>query len=165
MKIFIALISFLLCCSLIMTKECPAACPDNLSPVCGEAEVKGKTKSCKFTNDCELGRNGCKSNISKQSEFLNLLNLFLSPSVLIFVILFYNINYHTIFYLEWRKTACKATTASCQPNLQRRSQPLLTSAGNFPKFKKNKYKFRVNFFPSCKRIINKYIINVMRSLK
>lgn len=48
-----------------MAKECPKICPDYLAPICGEAKVNGKTKICKFNNDCEMELNGCKGKISK----------------------------------------------------------------------------------------------------
>lgn len=66
MKFFVALISFLLCCSHIMA-ECPSVCPALYSPVCGQAQINGKTVQCQFSNSCAMGVSACKRQISKST--------------------------------------------------------------------------------------------------
>ncbi|KAH8417778.1 hypothetical protein KR222_005752, partial [Zaprionus bogoriensis] len=65
MKFIFALISLLVCCSLIKAQGCPTVCPAIYAPVCGQAQVGGKTVQCQFPNACTMSVSGCKHNISK----------------------------------------------------------------------------------------------------
>lgn len=65
MKLFVAIISFLLCFSLIMAQDCAFGCLDVYSPTCGEAQIGGRTVRCQFSNSCQLERSSCSTKISK----------------------------------------------------------------------------------------------------
>ncbi|KAH8381498.1 hypothetical protein KR093_006870 [Drosophila rubida] len=68
MKFCVALISMLLCCSLIVAQSnCPSICPAIFSPVCGQANVRGQQVRCQFSNSCVMGSSGCRNKISKFS--------------------------------------------------------------------------------------------------
>lgn len=71
MKFCLALISLLLCCAQILAiYECPSICPAVFSPVCGEANIKGRLVRCQFSNSCRLGVSACKNGISKSIVYL-----------------------------------------------------------------------------------------------
>ncbi|XP_051863606.1 vasotab-TY2-like [Drosophila albomicans] len=69
MKLCLAVISLLLCCSLIVAeRECPLICPANYAPVCGEANVRGKKLRCEFPNSCAMDSSACRDNIDWRSS-------------------------------------------------------------------------------------------------
>ncbi|KAH8312090.1 hypothetical protein KR044_009344 [Drosophila immigrans] len=66
MKFYVALISLLLCCTLILAqRNCPSICPAVFSPVCVEGNVRGRPVRCQFSNSCEMGASNCRKPISK----------------------------------------------------------------------------------------------------
>ncbi|XP_034487937.1 vasotab-like isoform X1 [Drosophila innubila] len=66
MKLCVALISLLFCCSVIMAQSsnCPDVCPAIFSPVCGEATVGGQRVRCQFSNGCAMSGSGCRNKIN-----------------------------------------------------------------------------------------------------
>ncbi|KAL7728767.1 hypothetical protein ACLKA6_004131 [Drosophila palustris] len=64
MKFCVAIISLVLCLSLVMAEDdCPTICTADFSPVCGEAKVGGQLVRCQFSNACRMGASACINKI------------------------------------------------------------------------------------------------------